>query len=91
MPGLFGLGTAATVGLLGVVVLAVLAVASPPGRRAAAAGLGAVGRWPALIRAELRGAAPLQRDQAEELGEDTTPDIPPVTRGLPTAERPGPG
>lgn len=103
MTGLFGLGAVGTVVLIGAAVLLVAAVASPPGRRAAAAGFGAVGRWPALIRSELRGAAPLQRDPAEG-GADaadaadtadtdhatsrTMPDIPPVTRGLPVVDRP---
>lgn len=73
MTGLFGLGAVGTVVLLGAVVLLIAAVASPPGRRATAAGFGAVGRWPALIRSELRGAAPLQRDPSEDAdnGADT--------------------
>lgn len=89
MPGLFGLGgTATVVALLAVVALGVVAVVlSPPARRAATAGIGAVGRWPGLIRAELRGAAPLQRDPVG----DTTPDITPVTRGLPIVQRPDRG
>lgn len=88
MPGLFGLGGTATAALLAVVVLgAVVVLVSPPARRAWTAGAAAVGRWPGLIRAELRGAAPLQQDPVA----DTTPDIPPVTRGLPITERPDRG
>ncbi|MET0189162.1 MAG: hypothetical protein ABW212_09205 [Pseudonocardia sediminis] len=87
MPGLFGLDGTSTVVLLAVVVLVVVAALSRPGRRAAAAGIAAVGRWPGLIRSELRGAAPLERDAVT----DTTPDIPPVTRGLPIVERPDRG
>lgn len=84
MPGLFGLDGTSTVVLSAVVALVALAVLSRPGRRAGAAGIAAVGRWPGLIRSELRGAAPLERDTVT----DTTPDIPPVTRGLPIVERP---
>ena len=40
-------------------LVVVAALASPAGRRAAVAALGSVGRWPALIRAEMRGDAPL--------------------------------
>jgi hypothetical protein len=49
-----------------------------------------------MIRAEMRGAAPLavdggieapERDARPAVGE-TTPDIPVVTRGLPVVERP---
>lgn len=80
---------------LAVVVAAVVAVlASPAGRRATAAALGSVGRWPALIRAELRGNGPLT---AEERRAETTPDIPvvvaadeplPPTRGFPQVGHP---
>lgn len=87
MRGLIGLDGTATVVLLAVVVLVAVAVLSPPGRRAWTAGLAAVGRWPGHIRSELRGAAPLERDPVS----DTTPDIPPVTRGLPITERPDRG
>lgn len=70
-----------------VLVVVVVALVSPAGRRAATTALGSVGRWPALIRAELRGNAPLSADDPRG---DTTPDIPavgdeplPPTRGLP--------
>lgn len=84
MPGLFGLGGTATAVLLAVAVPgAVVALVSPPARRAWTAGIAAVGRWPGLIRAELPGR---RAAAAGPVGE-TTPDIPPVTRGLPIIER----
>ena len=88
MPGLFGLDGTSTVVLSAVVALVALAVLSRPGRRAGAAGIAAVGRWPGLIRSELRGAAP--RERAPGTVTDTTPAIPPVTRGRPSVARPAP-
>lgn len=84
MPGLFGPDGTSTVVLMAVLVLVAAVALSRSARRAGAAGMAAVGRWPGLIRSELRGAAPLERDTVA----DTTPDIPPVTRGLPVVERP---
>lgn len=80
---------------LTLVLIAVAAVAvSPAGRRAASAAMGSVGRWPALIRSELRGNAPLSADERRS---DTTPDIPavpdeplPPTRGFPRVGGPRP-
>lgn len=78
-----------------VVVVAVLV--SPAGRRAAVAALGSVGRWPALIRAEMRGDAPLadgradtvdivdSLDTVDDRHDDTTPEMPAVrAEPLPT-------
>lgn len=94
MPGLFGMGGPATVALAVVALLVVLVLARPAGRGAVTALAGQVARWPGMIRAELRGAAPLGVDggadgaDARPSAGDTTPDIPVVTRGLPVVERP---
>lgn len=81
-------GVVLTVALL----LVVVALVSPPGRRAAQAAIGSVGRWPGLIRSELRGDAPLDAD--ERRLDSTTPEIPvvddpplPPTRSLPQVGR----
>jgi hypothetical protein len=96
VPGLFGMGMPATVAMAVVALLVVLVVALPAGRGAVAVIAGHVVRWPGMIRAEMRGAAPLavdggieapERDARPAVGE-TTPDIPVVTRGLPVVERP---
>ncbi|MFP5068455.1 hypothetical protein ACLFMI_02145 [Pseudonocardia nantongensis] len=85
------MGSGGVVTLAVVLLVAVVALLSPAGRRVATSALGSVGRWPALIRAELRGKAPLSDDPRG----DTTPDIPvvadeslPPTRGLPQVGRP---
>jgi hypothetical protein len=86
-----------------VVVVAVLV--SPAGRRAAVAALGSVGRWPALIRAEMRGDAPLadgradtvdSLDTVDDRHDDTTPEMPavradplPATSTFPQVRLPG--
>lgn len=89
---MFATGSGGVVTLAVVLLAVAVVLVSPAGRRGAAAALGSVGRWPALIRAELRGNAPLSAD--EHRG-DTTPDIPvvadeplPPTRGLPQAGPP---
>ena len=86
MPGLFGLDGTSTVVLSAVVALVALAVLSRPGRGAGGGGIAAVGGGRGRIRAARRGAPPLERDTVTVT--DTTPDIPPVTRGLPIVERP---
>lgn len=98
MPGLFGMGGPATAALAVVALSVVVVVARPAGRDAVAALAGQVARWPGMIRAELRGAAPLGVEDtvdgavdgagAQPSTGDTTPDIPVVTRGLPLVERP---
>lgn len=98
-------GTGGVVLLAVALLLVVAALASPAGRRAAAAALGSVGRWPRLIRSELRGDAPLdageRRDDtppepAPDAAPATRPDIPavrdeplPPTRTFPQLQRPG--
>lgn len=79
-------GTGGVVLLAVALLLVVAALASPPGRRAAAAALGSVGRWPRLIRSELRGDAPLDAGEldAGQRRDDTppepAPDAAPATR-----------
>lgn len=92
MPGLFGMGGPTTVTVSVVALLVVLVLARPSGRTAVTALAGQVARWPGLIRAELRGAAPLRVDGADgtDAGPstgDTTPDIPVVTRDIPAMTR----
>lgn len=94
MPGLFGMGGPATVALAVVVLLVALVLALPAGRGAVRALACQIARWPGMIRAELRGAAPLGVDGGVDAGRprpstgDTTPDIPVVTRSFPVVERP---
>ena len=94
MPGLFGMGGPATIALAAVALFGVVVLALPSGRGAVAAFAGQVARWPGMVRAELRGAAPLGVDvgvddlEARSSTGDTTPDIPVVTKGLPVVERP---
>lgn len=102
MPGLFGLQGPAIVALAVVVVVVVVVLAVPAGRRALGALAAQVARWPRMIRAEMRGAAPLRVDGGEQADApaagaprtstgDTTPDIPavpPRTRAFPVVERP---
>lgn len=91
MPGLFAMGGPATVAVVVAALLVVLVIALPSGRGAVVALVRQAALWPGLIRAELRGAAPLRVDGAEpgrpSMG-DTTPDIPAITRGLPVVDRP---
>ncbi|MBC3190105.1 hypothetical protein H7X46_03390 [Pseudonocardia sp. C8] len=89
---MFAPGTGGLVLLAVSALLVVAALVSPPGRRAAAAAIGSVGRWPALIRSELRGDAPLD-DRGHR--DDTTPELPAVrdepprpTRVFPQVELP---
>lgn len=80
-------------------LVVVAALVSPAGRRAAVAALGSVGRWPALIRAEMRGDAPLsdaRADTADDRRFDTTPEMPavraeplPPTSTFPQVRHPG--
>ncbi|WFG43168.1 hypothetical protein [Pseudonocardia alni] len=80
-------------------LVVVAALVSPAGRRAAVAALGSVGRWPALIRAEMRGDAPLsdaRADTADVRRFDTTPEMPavraeplPPTSTFPQVRHPG--
>jgi hypothetical protein len=81
-------------------LLVVLVLARPAGRGALAALAGQVARWPGMIRAEMRGAAPLGVDGSDGPVDgtdprrrpgDTTPDIPVVTRGFPVVQRPDRG
>lgn len=98
MPGLFGMGGPATVTVVVAALLVMLVLALPAGRGAVVALAVQVARWPGMIRAEMRGAAPLGVDGgtdgrvdvpgARRSTGDTTPDIPAVTRGLPVVERP---
>ncbi|MEU9820372.1 hypothetical protein [Pseudonocardia alni] len=73
-----------SVAVVAVVLLVVAVLASRAGRRAAVAALGSVGRWPALIRAEMRGDAPLSDGRADTAATaddrrfDTTPEMPAV-------------
>lgn len=93
---MFASGSGVVVTLAVVLVAVVAVLVSPAGRRTTASALGSVGRWPALIRAELRGNGPLS---AEDRRADTTPDIPvvvvgvdeplPPTRGFPQVGHPG--
>ncbi|WP_224389292.1 hypothetical protein [Pseudonocardia sp. ICBG1293] len=72
--------------VVAVALLVVAVLVSPAGRRAAVAALGSVGRWPALIRAEMRGDAPLSGGRADPVDPadaddrrfDTTPELPAV-------------
>lgn len=98
-------GTGGIVLLAVALLLVVAALASPAARRAGVAALGSVGRWPRLIRSELRGDAPLdageRRDDtppepAPDVAPATRPDIPavrdeplPPTRTFPQLQRPG--
>lgn len=92
-----GSGSVVVVAVALLVVVAVLV--SPAGRRAAVAALGSVGRWPALIRAEMRGDAPLsdgRADTADDRRFDTTPEMPavraeplPPTSTFPQVRHPG--
>ncbi|MBN9791132.1 MULTISPECIES: hypothetical protein [unclassified Pseudonocardia] len=85
--------------VVAVALLVVAALVSPAGRRAAVAALGSVGRWPALIRAEMRGDAPLsdgRADTADDRRFDTTPEMPavraeplPPTSTFPQVRHPG--
>ncbi len=91
--------------VVAVALLVVAALVSPAGRRAAVAALGSVGRWPALIRAEMRGDAPLSdgradtpetADTADDRRFDTTPEMPavraeplPPTSTFPQVRHPG--
>ncbi|MER5672173.1 hypothetical protein [Pseudonocardia alni] len=85
--------------VVAVALLVVVALVSPAGRRAAVAALGSVGRWPALIRAEMRGDAPLsagRADTADDRRFDTTPEMPavraeplPPTSTFPQVRHPG--
>jgi hypothetical protein len=78
-------GPGGVVPLAVALLLIVVALLSPPGRRATRAVLSSVGRWPGLIRSELRGDAPLDPADRAERRDDTTPDIPPVPdRPLPS-------
>ncbi|WP_224403512.1 hypothetical protein [Pseudonocardia sp. ICBG1034] len=92
-----GSGSVVVVAVALLVVVA--ALVSPAGRRAAVAALGSVGRWPALIRAEMRGDAPLsdgRADAADDRRFDTTPEMPavraeplPPTSTFPQVRHPG--
>ncbi|MCM3848534.1 hypothetical protein ND486_20300 [Pseudonocardia sp. DR1-2] len=95
-----GSGSVVVVAVALLVVVA--ALVSPAGRRAAVAALGSVGRWPALIRAEMRGDAPLSdgradtADTADDRRFDTTPEMPavraeplPPTSTFPQVRHPG--
>ncbi|GAA1864515.1 hypothetical protein GCM10009772_45050 [Pseudonocardia alni subsp. carboxydivorans] len=94
-----GSGSVVVVAVALLVVVA--ALVSPASRRAAVAALGSVGRWPALIRAEMRGDAPLSdgradADTADDRRFDTTPEIPavraeplPPTSTFPQVRHPG--
>lgn len=92
-----GSGSVVVVAVALLVVVA--ALVSPAGRRAAVAALGSVGRWPALIRAEIRGDAPLsdgRADTADDRRFDTTPEMPavraeplPPTSTFPQVRHPG--
>ncbi|WP_226367220.1 hypothetical protein [Pseudonocardia sp. ICBG162] len=85
--------------VVAVALLVVVALVSPASRRAAVAALGSVGRWPALIRAEMRGDAPLsdgRADTADDRRFDTTPEMPavraeplPPTSTFPQVRHPG--
>ncbi|MEJ8280425.1 hypothetical protein [Pseudonocardia spirodelae] len=97
---MFAPGHGGVVVLAAALLLVVVAVlARPAGRRAAAAALGSVGRWPALIRAEMRGDAPLSSaraaDPVDDRRFDTTPEMPavrdeplPPTSAFPQVGRP---
>ena len=88
-----------SVAVVAVVLLVVAVLASRAGRRAAVAALGSVGRWPALIRAEMRGDAPLsdgRADTADDRRFDITPEMPavraeplPPTSTFPQVRHPG--
>ncbi|OLL84206.1 MULTISPECIES: hypothetical protein [unclassified Pseudonocardia] len=87
-------GTGGVTALAVALLLVVVALLSPPGRRAAHAVFSSVGRWPGLIRSELRGDAPLEAGEQADRRDDTTPDIPavraepPATRTFPQVGRP---
>lgn len=93
---MFAPGSGSVVVVAVALLVVVAALASPAGRRAA---LGSVGRWPALIRAEMRGDAPLsdgRADTADDRRVDTTPEMPavraeplPPTSTFPQVRRPG--
>jgi hypothetical protein len=95
----FAPGSGSVVVVAVALLVVVAALASPAGRRAAVAALGSVGRWPALIRAEMRGDAPLsdgRADTADDRRFDTTPEMPavraeplPPTSTFPQVRRPG--
>ena len=90
---MFAPGTGGVVLLAVALLLVAVVLISPAGRRAASAAIGSVGRWPGLIRSELRGHAPLDDSVRRD---DTTPEIPavreeeppPRTRAFPQVERP---
>ena len=88
---MFAPGTGGVVFLAVALLLVVVALLSPAGRRATVAALGSVVRWPGLIRSELRGDAPLGDGGRRD---DTTPEMPavrddpPPTRAFPQVGRP---
>ncbi|MEQ3551638.1 hypothetical protein WIS52_14275 [Pseudonocardia nematodicida] len=84
-PGSGAVTTAVAVALLLVVLLAV-----PAGRRGLRAVFAAVGRWPAHIRSELRGQAPLGAGDARTgaAPDTTTPDTTTPDTTTPEMTRP---